>query len=336
MDEVTQDTWEISMPTPYNIAFWNLENFFDHLNSTDRTPALQNRLARDLANWDVATRDRKRDQLVTIIRQMGNGAGPDLLGVCEIENQTVINLLAAGMNAQFAGRNYQTTHANTADGRGIDVAFIFDANLFTAGAQFSHFVMRRTFTRDIFQVSFTTNRGRTLVAMGNHWPARSGGRLESAAYRAVAGETLAYWHERVREVLGDDTPIIVMGDFNDEPFDESVRNYALSWRSRTKVLRATDPKFFNLMWQEMGNGIGSYYYSNHPIMFDQFFVNENMLRATSLMRADEQSVRVSQFADMKSGGLYPTPIRFSGHGNAANLNGYSDHYPIEMVVVEAD
>ncbi len=46
------------MPTPYNIAFWNVENFFDHLNSTDRTPALQTRLASALANWDVATRDR--------------------------------------------------------------------------------------------------------------------------------------------------------------------------------------------------------------------------------------------------------------------------------------
>ena len=324
------------MPTPYNIAFWNVENFFDHLNSADRTPALQNRLAGDLANWDVALRDRKRDQLVTIIQQMGNGAGPDLLGVCEIENQTVMGLLAAGMNAQIPGRNYQTAHANTADGRGIDVAFIFDANLLTAGPQFNHFVMRRTFTRDIFQVNFTTNQGRTFVAMGNHWPSRSGGRLESAAYRAVAGETLAYWHERVREVLGDDTPIIVMGDFNDEPFDESVRRYALSWRSRTKVLRATDPKFYNLMWSEMGNGVGSYYFSNHPNMLDQFFVNENMLRATSLIRADEQSVRVSQFAAMNSGGQYPTPIRFSGHGSPANLNGFSDHYPIEMVIIEAD
>ncbi len=324
------------MPTPYNIAFWNVENFFDHLNSNDRTPALQQRLAGVLANWDIAIRDRKRDQLVTIIQQMGNGAGPDLLGVCEIENRTVMELLAAGMNARIPGRSYRTAHADTRDGRGIDVAFVYDAALFTAGLHFNHFIMRRTFTRDIFQVNFTTNRGRTFVVMGNHWPSRSGGQLESAAYRAVAGETLAYWHERIREVLGDDAPIIAMGDFNDEPFDASVRAYALSWRSRNKVLRASDPKFYNLMWPEMGRGTGSYYFGNHPNMLDQFFVNENLLRASSLIRVDEPTVRVSQFADMNSGGLYPTPIRFAGHGSPANPNGFSDHYPIEMVVIERD
>lgn len=325
------------MPTPYNIAFWNVENFFDHLNSTDRTPALQARLASALANWDIAMRDRKRDQLVTIIRQMGNGAGPDLLGVCEIENRTVMNLLAAGMNAQIAGRNYDVVHADTEDGRGIDVGFVYDANLFTPTIHFNHFVMRRTFTRDIFQVNFQVNQSnRTFVAMGNHWPSRSGGRLESAAYRAVAGETLAYWHERIREVLGDDAPIIAMGDFNDEPFDESVRNYALAWRSRTKVLRARDPKFHNLMWPQMGAGIGSYYFENHPNLLDQFFVNENLLRANSDFRVDERSVRVSQFAAMNSGGQYPAPVRFAGHGSPANTDGFSDHYPIEMIVVERD
>ena len=324
------------MPTPYNIAFWNVENLFDELNSADRTPELQTNLGGALANWDAATRDRKINQLVTIIQQMGNGDGPDLLGVCEIENQTVINLLRDVMNAQIPGRAYQTVHADTQDGRGIDVGFIFDSNSFAAGENFNHFVMRRTFTRDIFQVNFTTNHGRTLVAMGNHWPSRSGGQLKSAAYRAVAGETLAYWHERIREELGDETPIIVMGDFNDEPFDDSIRKYALSWRSRNKVLRASDPKFFNLMWPEMGRGIGSYYFQNHPNMLDQFFVNENMLRANSLIRVDENSVRVSQFAAMNSGGQYPIPIRFSGHGSTADPNGFSDHYPIEMVVIEAD
>ncbi|EST20031.1 hypothetical protein M878_40180 [Streptomyces roseochromogenus subsp. oscitans DS 12.976] len=78
------------------------------------------------------------------------------------------------------------------------MAFLFDAALFTAPAdqRFPHVVMRRTGTREIFQVNFKTRQGWTWAVFANHWPSRRGERLESAAYRAVVGETLAYFHER--------------------------------------------------------------------------------------------------------------------------------------------
>ena len=79
--------------------------------------------------------------------------------------------------------------------------------------------MRRTATREIFQVNLQTHRGRTWAVFGNHWPSRSGGQMESAGYRAIAGETLAFFHERVLQVHGPATPVLAMGDFNDEPFD---------------------------------------------------------------------------------------------------------------------
>ncbi len=120
------------------------------------------------------------------------------------------------------------------DQRGIDVAFIYDSSLFTAEDQFSHFVMRRTATRDLFQVNFRTSKGRLLV--GNHWLSRSGGDPRSAGYRAIAGETLAYFHQRIVEVQDKQTPVLAMGDFNDEPFDPSLVGYALAIRSRTKVM----------------------------------------------------------------------------------------------------
>lgn len=78
----------------------------------------------------------------------------------------------------------------------------------------------------------STQHNRLFVVVGNHWPARSGGNLESAAYRAIAGETLAYFHERILEVKGVETPVLAMGDFNDEPFDRSLVEYALSTQSR--------------------------------------------------------------------------------------------------------
>lgn len=54
---------------------------------------------------------------------MNNGAGPDLLGVCEIESQTVVQLLLDQLNTRLpAPRSYKIVHADTDDERGIDVA----------------------------------------------------------------------------------------------------------------------------------------------------------------------------------------------------------------------
>jgi len=58
----------------------------------------------------------------------------------------------------------------------------------------------------------TTAAARTWAVFGNHWPSRSGGQFESEGYRAIAGETLGYFHQRVLEVHGPQTPVLAMGD----------------------------------------------------------------------------------------------------------------------------
>src|SRR5207247_48352 len=88
---------------------------------------------------------------------------------------------------------------------------------------------------------------------------RSGGQYESAGYRDIAGETLAYFHQRAREEHGDETPALAMGDFNDEPFDTSLVTRALSTRQRQKVLEGDILRFWNLMWPVIGKPDGTFY-----------------------------------------------------------------------------
>jgi hypothetical protein len=78
---------------------------------------------------------------------------------------------------------------------------------------------------------------------GNHSPSRSGGQFESDGYRAIAGETLGYFHQRVLEVHGLQTPVMAMEDFNNEPFDPSLVRNALSIRQRAKVTAARGQRF---------------------------------------------------------------------------------------------
>jgi len=326
------------MPTTYAVAWWNLENLFDHRDA-DRSDKLKRAIQKDLAHWTVDLRDLKIEQLAKIITQLGDGRGPDLMGVCEVENATVLKLLTARVEA-MTGRKYSVVHFDTVDERGIDVAFIYDGKFFTAPEDqcFQHVVMRRTATRELLQVNFKTHRDRIWTVFGNHWPSRSGGQLESEGYRAIAGETLAYFHQRVLEIHGKERPVLAMGDFNDEPWNRSLVNYALTVQQRAKVLNADSrPLLLNMMWDAAGRREGSLYFDNMPNLLDQFLVNGNMLGPNSPIRAVEDSARIRAFQEMRKAGDYPGPIKFGGMGREpANQNGFSDHFPIEMRVEEAD
>lgn len=286
-----------------------------------------------MAGWTRELLDTKIGQLAAIIRQINDGRGPDLLGVCEVENPYVLGLLRDALAP--LGRDYRIAHADAEDRRGIDVAFLYDGTRYEVRESFSHFIVRRTATRDLFQVNLLTRpAGRLLIAIGNHWPSRRGGQAASAPYRAMAGETLAYFHDRIREIHGQDVAVIAMGDFNDEPFDRSLTDYALSERQAPKVLRARTPRLFNLMWPVLGAGIGTHYFNNQASVLDQFLISKGLLAGSLGLRARPQSAQVVRRPEMVSSG-YPDPIPF-GRGGRVNRDGFSDHYPIEVVIDEDD
>ena len=116
----------------YYVAWWNVENLFDEENSPRRTEKVARVLGDSIVGWTPARRDRKIEQLASVIAHMNGGAGPDLLGICEVENEFVVTRLRDAVNALVAGRDYEVVHADTVDERGIDVAFLFDPTLFTA------------------------------------------------------------------------------------------------------------------------------------------------------------------------------------------------------------
>ena len=266
------------------------------------------------------------------------GAGPDLLGVCEVENRFVVDLLVDSVKARLPGRNYDVVHADTDDARGIDVAFIFDPGILTA-PQSEVFLLRCDATQRHARagaVNFQTHRNRTWTVFGNHWPSRSGGQYESAGYRDIAGETLSYYHQRALEVHGADTAALALGDFNDEPFDTSLVIHALSTRQRQRVVDGDNPLFWNLSWSVIGDPAdGSFYYNNEPNLLDQVLVNKNMARQDSPIRAKPETLEIVRFPGTFTG-KYRRPKPFGGMGKPVDEDGYSDHFPVGLQITEAD
>lgn len=329
------------------LAWWNLENLFDEQNSPSRIPWLQKEMNNYLKEWTQEVLDKKISNLASIISQLNENRGPDLMGFCEIENRHVIELLVTKLAG--LGRNYDIVHKEMNDQRGIDIAFIYDKAHFNLGSDpvFSLEIMKRTATRDLLQVGFKTiTKGNEIIIIGNHWPSRSAGQYESEPFRMMVGENLSYWLRRIAEIKGETMPVLLMGDFNDEPFNRSLTNYAMSVDNTVKISNARKPSadshitvrvpyLYNLMWKLLGEGRFTFMFEGDGNMIDQFLVN----RAIALPTGNRFKVEAVNIIDNVPGlvkGEYKAPVKFGAPSKGSEYNplGYSDHFPITLTLVE--
>lgn len=348
----------------YFIGWWNVENLFDVENSPDRPERLKEILKDELKGWNEEVLGKKINQLAKAISQMNNGNGPDILGVCEVEDGPVINKLVKRIK-ELVPREYGVVHEEYNDKRGIEIGFIYDVSKFEIAKNeqtgkdlvFSHHVLRHEATRNILQINFKIKASNTLlVLIGNHWPARSAGELQTEAYRFAAADALSYFHKRILEEHGDNTAILVMGDFNDMPFNRSLMDYAFSSPYKEQVKKSQHvPFFYNLMWPLISHGFASYYfgkeefdpcrddkYTTYPNMLDQFMVSKSVAFANKIGVRDD-SVKVNKEIGehklfiQKYGYDYPRRFGRPSHcGKESNIDegGFSDHFPLSLVIYE--
>jgi exonuclease III len=347
----------------YYIAWWNLENLFDVENSTQRSDRLKEILKEELLGWNDEVLNNKISQLAKVVSRMNDGNAPDILGVCEVEDGPVINKLVNKIK-EVVPRDYKVVTEQYDDKRGIEIGFIFDGSKFEIAKHsktgtdlvFSHHVLREEATRNILQANLIMKKSNThIVLIGNHWPSRTIGELQTEPYRFAAGDALSYFHERILEEHGEDMPIIVMGDFNDMPFNRSLMDYAFSTPYKEQLAKSEHtPFFYNLMWPLITQGFGTYYfgkkepdpchdkYTTYPNMLDQFMVSKS-IACEKRIRVKRDSVRVNKvigeynlFEEKYS---YEVPKKFGrptkcGEVSEVNKDGFSDHFPISFILQE--
>jgi hypothetical protein len=133
-----------------------------------------------------------------------------------------------------------------------------------------------------------------------------------------------------------------MGDFNDEPFNRSLNEYALSTHSEQKVRLAKTPRMLNLMYPMMGRGFGTFFFDNFPYFFDQFMIPRSLLKSNSKFKPlkDPETAlyksEIVMFPEMMANSSYPKPKPFGRPSKPPtfDLNGYSDHLPIAITIEE--
>jgi hypothetical protein len=280
------------MPS-FNLTWWNLQNFFD----TDDDPIAMDFDYTPANGWTEERFAQKKANLAAALAATHDGAGPQLLVVAEIEKDALLGELVAA--AGLSKLKVAIDPGGTQDLRGIDVAVAYDDTLFEVVSQASHVVHLRYRTRDIFELVLRLRAtGEEFALIASHWPSRSRGRFETEPLRIALAENVAQLVEshlkfaaRDYEALraADDLAavqtrwerkVMVVGDFNDEPFDRSLvehlkasrdfdfvtgeRNDIDRFATETGKYRATEVFLFNAVAHLVGNpAVGSYYFSGN-------------------------------------------------------------------------
>lgn len=305
----------------YSVAFYNLENLFDTIHDYGKND--HEFLPDGEMTWNAIKYQAKLTNLAQVLSEIAREKtpqGPAAIGVAEVENRRVLEDLVAQPALSDAG--LKIVHYEGPDRRGIDCALLYDPRQFT--------VTSSKLSPYIYQNNDTTHKTRGfLIVRGelagedvcfivNHWPSRaaeSAVRVHAANQVSLLKDSLMAENRRLK--------IIIMGDMNDDPMDESMA-IALGAKKHRKEVKKNG--LYNPWWEVLEDkGVGTLLYRGRWNLFDQIVVSKTLLGRGKKLRYDSCEVFMRDYLFQQDGRYKGSPLRT--HGGREWLNGYSDHLP---------
>ena len=191
----------------------NCENLFDCMD--DSLKQDEEYLPESTRHWTRKRYWRKLNNIAQELLSCSEEGIPDLIALCEVENDSVMVDLSRRSLLRNAGYHYLMTQSP--DLRGVDVALLYSPFSF---APITHHSIRVTPvegmrpTRDILYVCGRLITDDTLHVFVVHAPSRYGGERYSRPFRLSVADVLGQAVDSIT-ALTPDARIIVAGDFND-------------------------------------------------------------------------------------------------------------------------
>lgn len=313
-----------------SIGFWNVENLYDTLNDPFKFD--EDFLPEGSYKWNGQRYLKKLEHLSDVISEMGTDVSPDglaILGLCEIENKSVVKDLIN--TPKLKQRNYQIVHFDGPDARGVDPALIYNPKYFTVTKWRSYHVTVVTDsahkTRDQLVVSGLF-AGEPLTVIVNHWPSRRGGELLSRANRISAAKMARHIADSIMK-LDTKNKVIIMGDLNDDPTNESVKKHI---KTSSDVKRTAEDEFYNPMENLYKQGIGTLAWEDSWNLFDQILLNKPLIsNSFKTFQYYKAFVFNKPYLRGDYGNFKGYPFRTYSGGIYSG--GYSDHFPVYVLMV---
>jgi len=302
------------------IGFYNLENFYDTVDNpiVDDEEFLPN----SERHYNTTIFLDKVDRLTSVLAQLGTDVNPDgfaLLGVSEIENDTVLTALIKHKSLQSRGLKF--VHYDSPD----YFTPLYSEPLFVqlpGGSKDSYS------TRDILYVKGILD-GDTIHVMVGHWPSRSGGEERSIPARAAAASVCKGVVDSLM-AISKQTKVVIMGDLNDDPISPSL----------TKVLGATgsikdlkDGGLYNPWYDFYKRGIGTIAYQDAWGLFDQVVISKGWLDKKQAGYFFQKATIFNREFLIQQTGRYKGYPKRTWDGTTYNY-GYSDHLPVFLTMLK--
>jgi endonuclease/exonuclease/phosphatase family metal-dependent hydrolase len=305
----------------FHIAFWNVENLFD----LEDDPAVEydeDFTPNSPKRWTAERFEKKLNNLASIISKMNDGRGPDVLGLCEVENRKVVELLVEKLAS--LGREYEIVHKDSPSDRGIDCALVYDANTFALGDSKFHFVDAEK-TRDVIEARLTHNSADLFVFV-NHWPSRNNDEWQ----RVKAASVL---RSRLDEIFAADAnaDVVLIGDFNDEPDNVSIKDHLRAAQSQDNLPVGA---LYDTTAPIRADQKGTFVWDNKWILIDHVIVSPGLLDQSGYRWKPNSSERLEYrelFFHPNFPGAIPRPNK-SYSEDRFHKNGYSDHLPVTCII----
>ncbi len=326
-NEDVSQTKNINNETHFRIMFYNTENFFD--TKHDSLKWDDEFLPTGKKYWTERKFWEKVNHLAKVITSVGQWDPPSIIGLCEVENRYVLDQLTK--HSPIKSIQYKIIHKESPDRRGIDVAFLYRKEKFKPLKY--HFYPinfpfnKRSKTRDLLYVKGLVMGKDTIHVFVNHWPSRWGGQQETDPKRRFVARTLRNIVDSIFKV-NPGSNIFIMGDFNDEPENASLREVLYAHLDLKKPLQ--DTALYNLTGIiQKRTGQGTHKYHGVWGVLDQMIVSGALLnkknkiytayKYSHIFNADFLLEPDEKYTGKR---LNRTYLGYKYHG------GFSDHLPV--------
>ncbi|MBL85550.1 MAG: endonuclease [Winogradskyella sp.] len=302
----------------HTIAFYNIENLFDIEN--DPLTNDDDFLPTSAKRWTPKRYDNKLKKLGKVISQIGKeetNLAPIIVGLAEVENKKVLSDLVRSEN--LISETYSYIHYDSADERGIDVALLYKDEFFKVenSETFSVYLQSETgerdYTRDILLVQGKLHEEDINIIV-NHWSSRREGEKETEHKRIAAANVVNNVIARLKKEQAN-AKVIVMGDFNDNPENESL------------MLLEKEGHLYNPFSTVLSYNKGSLNHDFQWNMFDQILISGNFFDPDGTkLKFIKAEVFNSKFLTQYHGKYKGQPFRT--YAGKKYKGGYSDHFPV--------
>lgn len=329
MEAQEQKTFKI-----HTIAFYNLENLFDTINDPTKfdeySPIMELKSNRSEA-YKKKVRNMAR-VLADIGRDVSNNS-PVIIGICEVENQEVVEDVVN--DAVLKDKNYGIVHYHAPDARGIDVALLYQKQLFhpitTSSHElkiYDHVTRKRIYTRNQLLVSGHLD-DELIHIIVNHWPSRSGGEAKSQYNRIAAAKLSKYLVDSL-QVIDPYAKVFIMGDLNDNPNNTSIKKGLKTRKDKDKV----DFKgIYNPYENFFRDGLGTTAYRDAWSLFDQIMLTKPLLEKDyTSFQFYKAGIFNKDYLITSKGTYKGYPFRSWSDGGFSG--GFSDHFPVYVYVIK--